>query len=316
MNQEDDSKAKRPDQSIHSVSNNDGSVIQPRIATSKLVPTEESLAFSERIAKELDLPFDREQTAAHSQELSTRYFKDIVSVIAEFTKGITLEQGSTNSLEAFIEPYQSEGWVFIDDHLDIWLFSLNKLVLFKACYHTTDEEEAQLSEWVKRYLSISMTEDPHQNNLVLREETRKLFINYANLLPVANAMSVSMMIFIICHEISHHYLGHLNQAASPSSELEADKLAYELFLKVAEHKDRLKSAQIDESTTSAPALMMVYLRGLSLKTLGADIGTTQHPPASERLAALIEMGKTTWSDTSRERFTELKLQFEKLSLGE
>lgn len=308
MNQESDSNASQStDHTSEDISDTDA---KHRVARSRLVPTEDSLAFSESIASELGLPFDGDQTAQHSQELTTRYFNDIASVVPDYTSGISLEQGSINSLEAFVEPFQSQGWVFVDDHLDIWLFGLNILTLFKACYRTSKAEEEQLSEWVNQYLSISMTSDPHQNNLVLREETRQLFVNYANLLPVANALSVSMMTFIICHEIAHNYLGHLEKPAAPKLEMEADALAYELFISVARRREHLTNAQIDESTTCAPALMMVYLQALNVKTLGEDTGTNQHPPASDRLAALIEMGKTTWSDSSMEKFTELKKQFE------
>ena len=308
MNQESDSNARQPtDDNREEISNSD---TKHRVARSRLVPTDHSLAFSESIASELGLPFDRDQTAQHSQELTTRYFNDIASVVPDYTSGISLEQGSINSLEAFVEPFQNQSWVFVDDHLDIWLFGLNILTLFKACYRTSKEEEEKLSDWVNQYLSISMTSDPHQSNIVLREETRKLFVNYAILLPVANALSVSMMTFIICHEIAHNYLGHLEQPVSPKLEMEADELAYDLFLRVAHQREQLTNAQIDESTTCAPALMMVYLKALNVKTLGEDIGTNQHPPASDRLTALIEMGKTNWSDSSMEKFTELKKQFE------
>jgi len=283
------------------------------IATGRLTPNDRGLDASAMIAERLGIRFSRQQTAKHSQELATLYFKDIADTVPHLVAGLDIEQGSINSIDAFIEPYKTQGWVFVDDRLDIWLFGLNVITTFKACYRTEDDEDQQLSEWIKEYLAMATSSHLAARQMQVRNETEKLFSNYADMLLPANALSISMIVFIMCHEIAHAHLGHLDQPENPDNELAADQLAYDIFLRIAEKRDQLAHAQIDQSTTSAPCLMLCYFRALTIASTGKDIGTTEHPPVSERIDALLARGKASWSEASKMKYDELSKQFNLLA---
>ena len=279
------------------------------IASGRLVPNDRGLDSSAAIAEKLGAAFNRELTAKRSQELATLYFGDIAHVVPELVTNVDIEQGTINSMKAFIEPHKNTSWIFVDDRLDSWLFTLNFLTTYRACYTTAMKIDPKLISWTERILRLGAAQNPGAEQLKLRDEVGALFIAHARILPSVNALTVSMIVFLMCHEIAHHNLDHLNQAVNPLHELEADKLAYEIFLRVADKRNELKHAQIDLSTTCAPCLMLTYFRGMTLLLNGRDDETKAHPPIFVRLEALQKLGAPGWSAASHEKHTELNRQF-------
>lgn len=277
------------------------------VASVKRVPSEDSLDLSQQIAETLKMPFDRVEVSSHGRNILSLYFDDIVCVLPEVGEQLFVEHGSINTLEAFVGPASERGHIFVDEHLDFWLFGLNFLTNFKACYHCSDEEVAQLSEWIRGHLN--MLDNPTAIHLTLRDDLRPLLEDFTAILPATNALTVAMLVFILCHEISHYFLNHLEQAAAPQLELEADQRAYELFLRLASHRTELKYAQIDESVTSAPCLLMLYFRALVLFRDGKDVASDTHPPVTDRLNQLLALSPSVWSERSKEKFDVLGDQF-------
>ena len=282
-------------------------------AKGRLVPNDRGLDSSAEIAKRFGVKFDRNETARRSQELAIRYFKDIVSVLPEYTKGIDIEQGSRSSLQAFIEPYQQTSWIFIDERLDLFMFSLNFLTNYRACYESARDHDEETKGYMRRSLALGASKELGADQIGIRDDVGSLFEDHYEILPAVNALNVSMIVFTMCHEIAHHHLGHTSLKAEPAQELEADRLAYQLFTAVCEQRHALSNAQVDISTLSAPCLMLHYFRGMTIQLIGADVETRHHPKFSDRIAQLYRLGSRGWSELAKQKHSELTYQFDFLA---
>lgn len=278
-----------------------------KIASTRQVPTIESLDFAQLIAKRLNLSFVRDHVESQGRNLMLLYFNDILRAVPEIGQNIEIEHGSNNSLDAFIRPSATHNRIFIDDHLDFWLFGLNFLNTLRSCYHFSTEETQHLAKWIQ--LHLTMPDNPILLHRTIREETCPLMEKFSTILPAANAMTVSMQVFIICHELSHHLLGHLGLAAERQLEFDADTHALTIFRRVAAKRNLLDFAQIDVSTICAPSLMMIYFRELALFRKGCDIATPRHPPLQGRLNRLFALSAPDWPSTAQAKFATLGRHF-------
>lgn len=84
---------------------------------------------------------------------------------------------------------------------------------------------------------------------------------------------------ILAHEIGHHLSGHTitNKGSNPKDELEADKYSGFVLYKLG--------ATLSDATNA-------------IRTLGNDVGSTTHPPKSERIKAITQ----GWNEANQTRY--------------
>lgn len=269
-------------------------------------PTEESLSIAETMAKRLSMPFDRETTRARGERLLAHYYDDIRTVAADTLGDVTFEHGSSGRIEAFaaLASLDTRG-IFVDEYLQFWLFAVNFLTTFRACYEFSGEERAELARLFAEH--CLMLEEPLAHHERLRDELLPLMNRYVAILPAVNALTQCMSVFVICHEIAHHLHDHvgLGGGQSPDDELVADATAYDLLLSVHDARERLRYAEIDTSTLCAPALLLDYFAA-ALRTLGREDGpSATHPSLASRKAALLGRARGSWAERAETKYVGL-----------
>ena len=139
-----------------------------------------------------------------------------------------------------------------------------------------------------------------------RDEMKVYMVRFAHLLNVSEALSRAMIVFALCHEVSHHKLDHLRSTVSRKQEFEADELGLRYFLRVVDAGEaaRESSVYIDPKVAGAP-LILSHLFGLFevwFQTTHGDTVTeaASHPSAEDRLARITPILVPNLSDTALE----------------
>lgn len=274
------------------------------------VPTPDSLDRAHRLAAKLGYRFDARQTEAHGRDLLRHYFDDLRRVLPEVTPYFRFDHGSRNELQASIGLVEDHARVFIDEHLHFWLLGLNFIATVSACYDLEKEDEEALRILTADH--FRMYADPVEVHYRVREALWPWHERFTKLLEVANAVTQTMTVFTLCHEVAHSYLGHLHELDEPDHEIAADSLAFEYLLRIHRYRDDLQFAQIDASTLCAPCQFFSILHAARVFTLGSDSATDSHPSALDRRQALIERTRARWPDTSVARFEAVEPAFQAL----
>lgn len=277
--------------------------------TRKTIPTKQSLDKSEHIAKALGMTFNRSAVAVDGRQLHKNYYRDICKTLNLPTNQIEFDSGRLNTMEVFVAPLKGRDIVVFDDFMDFWVQDLNFLLTFSACYHFSKEETVALTDMVQRRLDWTGNHESRHSEF--RDELWPLVSNFVDILPAANALTMTQVAFMLCHEIAHSTLGHLSGGDRYEIELEADHQAFEYLLKVKSNRDKLTYLKINDSTLGAPSLSLLYLSAMSKKNLGVDSSTKVYPSFEERAKKLERQASLHWNDRSVEKFQVLS---EKLCL--
>lgn len=251
----------------------------------KYSATESSLDLAEEIAKGLGQDFDRKAVAKQSIDYLENIFSNLLIKLEIDPSIITFKTGIYPKVRTFAAlTKDGETHIVMDMVFDFWLFSVTHINTILAT-HVLEKNVSDQIEKVTEDI-FSLFSESHRYKLV-REKFLPLMLDYSNCLNLSHALSRSMTLFVMCHEIAHSQLDHLNKPQSQELELEADKLAAEHFLKViGMKKGQIKnSAFVDPKVAAAPILLMRLLETyeLWLKRKGIDITTPySHPKAIVR----------------------------------
>ncbi len=274
----------------------------------RFVPTENSLSFSETIAKALDMPFDKTATKKHSYELLERYFKDISQVLPDETDGCYFENFASRNFMAFADQIENTPIISIDEQWQMFLMSANIIVCVRACIVLNEDERCQNNALFRE--NLETFSDPYTHE-ILREKMRPIFIKHAEVLPLANLLTIGMFGFMLCHELAHHNLGHMDNIQNKQQELDADTKGFEYLTRVSEQFEQLKFLKVPPNMLCAPVLAMTYLR--ALETIGIIANeSNSHPSSSQRTQNLYEQFNTVANDNALYLFNGLRLSSEEL----
>lgn len=274
----------------------------------RFVPTEDSLSFSETIAKSLDVPFDKEATKKHSYELLERYFKDISQVLPDETHDCYFENFASRNFMAFADQIENTPIISIDEQWQIFLMSANILVCVRACIVLSEDERHQNTSLFRE--NLETFSDPYTHE-ILREKMRPIFIKHAQVLPLANLLTTCTFGFMLCHELAHHNLGHMDNIPDKQHELDADAKGFEYLTQVSEQFEQLKFLKIPPNMLCAPVLAMTYLR--ALETIGIiSSESNSHPSASQRTQNLYEQFNNVANNDARYLYDGICLSSEEL----
>tara|TARA_R110002049_G_scaffold285233_1_gene466032 strand:+ start:3143 stop:4000 length:858 start_codon:yes stop_codon:yes gene_type:complete len=275
----------------------------------QIVATDDGLLLARQIAEKLDIPFDEEETRSNTRYLLDHYYQDIHRVLEKETDKFVFHNLAMKQIEAFSD-YTKNGTpvVFVDQFFGPYFFGLNALLCFVAFYPHDFESLKEISDIFRD--SLETFSDPTKD-VVVRERLKPLLIKYVDALPVANALAYSSIAHIICHEIAHHNLGHLQQPPKRHQELSADKLGYQYFLKLIEHQELMSHLKIGENMACAP-IVSLDIFALMEDRGHLTIDNNTHPSASSRAADLGAIFDRKSNEEAKNLYTGLRLSLEEL----
>ncbi|NOR61433.1 MAG: ImmA/IrrE family metallo-endopeptidase [Rhodobacteraceae bacterium] len=258
----------------------------------RYLATKGSLDLSEAIAKDLGEEFDRESVAKLSERVLEQTFSDLVSVLNlppdeyAFKSGIYSGVGTFVALSSDGQPH-----IVMDMVFDFWLFATAHISTIVASHILEDDARKYIKETTDELFSLLIESNRFRKS---REKYLPLLLDYKESLNLSSALARGMTIFVMCHEIAHCHLGHLDKPQSKSIELEADRLASEFFIRVvdaAPHSVKT-TAYVDAKIAAAPIILMQLLSLYEewVETKGVDISSvSSHPKAKDRTKIISEV---------------------------
>ncbi len=255
-------------------------------------PDERSLDFAEQVAASLGMPFDREKTRELGMRLYETMFADLVRVLELDLETPDFHSGIYPEARAFAaKTGAGRSAVALDMKFDFWVTSLAHLVGILTFSVPEPIEQRRITATIAGLFEL-YTNSAEFDRLRQRMATYYLDPRFGGkILNITHPLGRSMMVFILCHEIAHIRLGHLDRAGSPELELEADAEAAAYFQRVIEYgqRDRNTHIHVDPKVAGAPLIfsMILELFEAWLTVRGFDLeADRQHPPAAQRTAQL------------------------------
>ena len=273
--------------------------------------TIDSLRKAEQVAEALDLPFDGASTVELAHTLQKMYHHDVCKALDICPERIQFRHGILSSMEAFVVPFRQRPTIYFDELLDFWLWDLNFLLTFSSCYEFDGEENAELSRMV--ISRLTWKHGPEAQHLLARDEIWPIGLRYPQVLLASHALTMTQVAFIICHEVAHAELDHLNQPYYPQMEVEADELAFKFLLQVFGERNNLSFLKLDDSTYGAPALALNYLSEMASVTEGISEAHSLELGFQERVKHLANRTRHCWPRSSIEKFDGLMIECKRLS---
>jgi len=283
-------------------------------------PTSESLDIAQRVASDLGMTFHRKSTAKLALELHKNYYTEIMKLLNIGTsEELSFLDGSIQKVDAFAQLNgKGKSIVFFDEHFDFWLTNLvflNSITTFKIL---SLEQYRNIAFLFEETLSITYMTQEHKE---VREKIKPILFKHIDALPFAHEFSKAMIAFVICHEIAHWKLGHLNLKKSIEHEYEADSLALDYLTLIIQQKEQGIYFKLDNRSLAAPILLFnyfsIYERYL-FKKFGQSHDCSTHPDPilrSEKIWKTLKNHKNRAFHECLEAFLKgLKDIFEELQL--
>lgn len=251
----------------------------------KYSATNTSLALAKQIADKLGHTFDDIEVATQVGNLHEQYFNEIRQALNIDSHTLEFLAGNYRLTNAFAG-FNSAGnsMVGFDELFDFWLVDLTHLTMIAACEPLSWEAYQELVHVLAARMNVRIDPYAHEET---RDLSKPFFLNYADLLfQISHPFSKAMIAFIICHEIAHCVLGHLDGPASVEKELEADTQAIEYFLKLIDAGSKLETIRVDGKLASAPLVLIAFFDLSDRRTAyltGCPLQYIDHPTPATRL---------------------------------
>lgn len=266
-----------------------------------VLPTETSLDLAGQIAELTGVPFDRDAVNAQGQNLHQIMFSDLCMVLDLSPDEFEFHAGLYYATRVF-SGRRSDGseTINLDLTLEFWLSAMTLIATIATFEVTTDEDWSALLQETDRLMTLFVDADQFYQ---IRDGLKPHLATYAHLLNVSHAMARAMLVFCFCHEIAHHQLEHLDMEAGKDQELEADRHAARMFLKIVESGEKAHDTTvfIDRKVACAPLALTSLLGILEvwLERQGNDAAASQskHPRARERYEVLAPIIVPQLDDT-------------------
>ena len=258
---------------------------EPRI---KFMPTDQSLAIAESVAKKLDYKFDYNKTQKLAVDLHILYFNEILDKLDIARETFNFKDGSIRKIEASLMPSsENSGGIFFDDQFGFWLSNmchLNSIATF------TIPDESECKKLVALLSSsLDCARKPYLHE-ALRDNFKPILFKYPDCLEVSHNLQKGMIVFVICHEIAHAAAGHLSKSKDHQLEHEADELGFTYFNQVITHPEKSEYISLTEDFLIAPVLLMYYfdlLEKYSFKITNTLPDRSSHPSPKSRVDKLL-----------------------------
>lgn len=255
--------------------------------------TEKSLDFSESLAKRLGQKFDRDAIATQSKDVLEQVFKDLLETLKIDPSSLIFKSGIYSRANTFAALSTSgQNHVVLDMVFDFWVFASTQINMILAAHLLESDAHKKIINMVEDLFMLLVESHRFKQT---REHFRPYMSEYADCLNISGAMSRSMILFVLCHEIAHCHLDHIKKVQTVALEYEADKQACKYFMLVVANSvsgRKKHTAYVDIKVAGAPILLMRLLTVFEnwLKSNGFDLdAVSSHPKAVDRATRLEEI---------------------------
>lgn len=258
----------------------------------RYVATEDSLDFARKLAEGLGLDFDREAAAADAPFLLSVYYCEAIGVLGEAFSSIEIADFSRRTIDAYAaRSRQGRAYLHVDQHFDFWMFGLCLLWTEAALVGVPKDKEETFDALFLALLDLDCGIGTHEE---IRERVSPWIEGAGNRLRVAHDLSVACFLSVVCHELAHHSLGHLNMDGSWEVELEADREGFKMIQRLFADPRSLDLIPHQPYSLAAPWVVL-NLIDASERRAAQRAGerlihtSSSHPPARNRLAVLAPL---------------------------
>ncbi|WP_218128486.1 hypothetical protein [Rhodospira trueperi] len=266
--------------------------------------SEASLDLAEELAHRAGIPFDRAEAAALSRHLYETCFAAIVDALGFDPDAVAFSPEvfglTTTFITADPEGGAPGGRILFDETFDLWLFALSHYSTIAAFVPIDDAGFLSLLDKMKRGLLLLAR--PTTRPRVL-EDLRPELKTHHECLNLSGGLARALVVFVLCHEIAHGRLGHLDQREGPEIELEADREAARMFLSIVAQGDALRQSPIyiDRKLAGVPVILPRWLALVEqrMKALtGRPANHTAHPDPDRRAEATAVLLRPRMGETA------------------
>ncbi|MDG5490598.1 hypothetical protein [Psychroserpens sp. SPM9] len=267
---------------------------------SYFLPNKKSLNLSKELADKLNIPFNNDEVKKLSSNLHSIYFNEIADKINLDSKTVNFFSASTRHIRAFASnDGKKNNTIFFDEQFDFWLMDmcfLNSIFTFEEI-----KSQKRYETLLKIYSTVfKCFYSPYLHERI-RDNIKPLLFTYPECTKFAHSISKAMIAFIICHEIAHVQLGHINQVENPNLEFDADKLAFEYYDQLLNSKNKKGYLVFNNKLLCLPIILMNYfsiLEKFSYIKNGNIPSRNTHPnPISRAERLWLELEKRQNSET-------------------
>lgn len=227
---------------------------------------------------------DDESYLKIANELQETYFKAVIDIIGDDGR-IDFHSCLTRDLGAFAKRGRYSEYILLDEQLEFWLLEMSLFCTIASAKPVPNSDLPLVARCARACTTVFF--DPYARDL-LEKEKISLFDKYAAYLEESHLLSRAMIVFIICHEISHFRLFHLDSPASVSQEREADSAASAYYVEVMK-RGANSFVSIETSQAFAPLLffdLLIFRDAISEQCTGRRLEYTSHPTPSSRRNAV------------------------------
>ncbi len=256
-------------------------------------PTRASLEFAKRVVESQGLDFDPDQVIEEAETLYESLFADLLRVLELEHDPDRFHSGRYHLARAYAAADESGlPVVVLDMVFEFWVSGLALLNTVLGFSAPDRRERARIAETATSLFELFGHSERYDK---VRMQLAPFYVDYPDCVNLGEGIGRAMTVFVLCHELAHIELGHLEQQPEKSQELEADKLATEYFLKAIAfgRRDRDTRVHIDPKIACTPMVLSRILdlyEAWCIRTGSASL-SDHHPSAMERhavIAPLIE----------------------------
>ena len=273
----------------------------------KFEPNEKSLGIARRVAKLIGKDFDKDNVRYLSENLHEIYFNEIKKILKIDDDNLSFKSASYREISAYLEP-TNDGLknIFIDQQFDFWLSNftfLNCVATFKLL---TKPEWLKVDNLFQANLEMRYNPYTHES---IRDDFLELYENHSDCLKISHWLTNSMLFFIICHELAHFKLKHLEVEHSKDLEFDADSLGLDFYDKlILEHQEEKSDyVWIKKEWFYSPVLLMNYFNIYELyikSNYKIQINYESHPASIKRAEKIYHKIKLEYDYNELRHFQE------------
>ncbi|MCK5901856.1 MAG: hypothetical protein KAG28_01795 [Cocleimonas sp.] len=261
----------------------------------------------------IPLSIDTAKMEADPQRIYRAYFDDILQAcdlndIA--TDCIFFTLIDIKNLNAYASTLPNKDRVIVLDENLVSFFTCFFIASLVAVYskpsaHQSDQLEAFLFDTLAHFAN---PQHSVQQKKDYASRFKKIIQVDYRLTEIGCYLSIACTLFILCHELSHHLLGHTeNRCLSPNSaedqriaqmlntpnhneEFAADHYGYDLFLSLIENVEQVQFAKLSHAFNRTPLLffeVIEIVHNIQPKKESALQQKDTHPPPMKRKSQLL-----------------------------
>ena len=259
----------------------------------RFVLDESSLEICRTLAEATGLPFNKRAIERNAGRLITLYADDIKIAVAPRFSDVRLAEFSQLRINAYSSEsdISSRPFVHVDQLFEIWAHFLIHLWSIRAIHELTGSNLEEFNKLVTWSLDIRDEPTTYRDT---RDEMLHVFAQYGEAFRFAHDLTVGSMSFIVCHELAHHELDHLDQEPSPSLEFTADELGYTIMKEAFANPATMSTIRPRNFSMICPWIILQIL-DLSERRRAQRLGLRErarhsaHPLASDRIENILTL---------------------------